>query len=665
MSNDENTWGAADSAAPSGASLEREFPPPSAPLPVARQIYEGHQLEDGTPTLVAWRGGWMQWGGTHWVELDPAALRSAIYRVLENAIYDDEEKGWTDWNPNRHKVANIMEALAAVGHLPTRIDPPAYLDGTPVRKGIIACRNGLLHIDHRTLTEHTPTFFNIVSVPFDYQHDALEPVAWLEFLASVWPDDPDSIALLQEYTGYVLSGRTDMQKALLLIGPTRSGKGTYARLLTELVGRGNAAGPTLASLGTNFGLSPLLGKPLAVVSDARLGDGNVRTVVERLLSITGEDMLTIDRKFKEPWNGKLPSRFVILSNELPRFGDASGAIANRFLVLQMTNSFLGKEDRTLDARLTAELPGILSWALDGLDRLVRNGRFTVPTASQDATTLMMDLASPISAFVRDCCVRTPTAYIDRATLYQAWKSWCDDNGHRAGSNSTFGRDLRAVVPELLASQSRVGDGKRVHRYDRIGLRAEVIEAMNSALNADPPVPPVPVRETTGQRGCIDDELPVPGDDDPVPPIPGGTGNGVAGTGSLDVEPQVKQGGTGGTGESAFKDVLTDDIPPVVRTPGRSVGQWLGSGEPVNSRPVEPGREEKVRGYLLARLGKANGDPVPRSAMQQCVSGKTGDRALVPAVLADLIAEGALIEQQIPGKRKGAIGYRLRAHAEAS
>ncbi len=260
-----------------------------------------------------------------------------------------------------------------------------------------------------------------MSVPFTYQTDAAEPTEWLDFLASVWPDDPDSVALLQEYVGYVLSGRTDMQKMLLLIGPTRSGKGTIARMLTELIGRGHVAGPTLASLGTNFGLSPLIGKPLAIISDARLGDTPSHTVVERLLSITGEDMLTVDRKFREPWSGKLPARFVILSNELPKFKDSSGAIANRLLILQMTESFLGREDRTLDERLRAELPGILTWALEGLDRLVRNGRFTVPGSSEDAAHLMMDLASPVSAFVRDRCVREPGASVLADELYDAWK----------------------------------------------------------------------------------------------------------------------------------------------------------------------------------------------------------------------------------------------------
>jgi putative DNA primase/helicase len=232
------------------------------------------------------------------------------------------------------------------------IDPPSWIglhaaaETQPAQ--MISCSNGLLDLSTRTILDHTPALFNVVTVPFAYDRHVGSPTAWLDFLASIWPDDPESIALLQEYVGYVLSGRTDMQKLGLLIGPTRSGKGTIARILTELLGRGHVAGPTLASLSTNFGLSPLLGKPLAIISDARLGDSPSHTVVERLLSITGEDMLTVDRKFRDPWSGKLPTRFVILSNELPKFKDSSGAIANRLVILQMTRSFQGHEDRTLD-----------------------------------------------------------------------------------------------------------------------------------------------------------------------------------------------------------------------------------------------------------------------------------------------------------------------------
>jgi putative DNA primase/helicase len=457
------------------ADVRVVFPPPSDPMRVARQLYSKCRTGD-LRTLLHWRGGWMRWHTTHWTEAHTAELRSRVYSVLEHADYwrPIKEKGVvvdyerTPWEPNKRKVSDVMEAMAAIGYLPTEIDPPVWIAHSADAREVISCTNGLLDLSTRTLDEHTPGLFNVVSVPFDYQSDTAEPKVWLDFLASVWCDDKASIALLQQYFGYVLSGRTDMQKLLLLIGPTRSGKGTIGRILTALIGKGHVAGPTLASLGTNFGLSPLLGKPLAIISDARLGSNPTNVVVERLLSITGEDMLTVDRKFRDPWSGKLPTRFVILSNELPKFRDSSGAIANRMLILQMVKSFLGEEDRTLDERLREELPGILLWALDGLDRLAANGRFTVPTSSEDATNLMMDLASPMSAFVRERCTREPGDEVYRDDLYDAWKQWADDNGHAVTAKSTFGRDLRAVVPELRDVRHRKG-AHDFRYYGHIGL----------------------------------------------------------------------------------------------------------------------------------------------------------------------------------------------------
>ncbi|HEX9624724.1 MAG TPA: phage/plasmid primase, P4 family, partial [Streptosporangiaceae bacterium] len=276
---------------------------------------------------------------------------------------------------------------------------------------------------------------------------------WERFLGELWPDDPDSAAALQQFTGYLLSGRTDLHKILLIIGPTRAGKGTIARIIAMLLGASNVAGPTLASLSSNFGLAPLVGKPLAIVSDARLS-GNSAQVVERLLSISGEDALTIDRKFREPWTGKLPTRFMVMSNELPSFGDASGAIARRFAVLMLSHSWLGAENTSLTAELATELPGILNWGLDGLAALADAGRLTEPKSSDDAMVALLDQASPVSAFVRDRC-ETGVYEVPVDDLYAEWKAWCDDNGRdKPGSKQIFGRNLSAVVPGLRRSQPR-------------------------------------------------------------------------------------------------------------------------------------------------------------------------------------------------------------------
>ncbi|WP_411143456.1 phage/plasmid primase, P4 family [Streptomyces sp. x-80] len=459
----------------SDATNDEQVPPPSHPMAVARHLAP-HWQTDGVLTLRRWRATWMRWEDSSWREMDDEEIRAWLYKHLEHATYqfttpkgEVEER---DWAPTIPKIANLTQAIHAVTHLSPRVDPPAWIDddgATGQDDGpMVACTNGLLRVADRTLLDLTPQFFNLVSVPFDYDPGATAPT-WTAFLEKVWPDDREAVEALQEWFGYVLSGRTDQQKILLIIGPTRSGKGTIARVLSTLVGAGNMAGPTLASMATNFGLSPLLGKSLGVVSDARLDGRDGHKVVERLLTISGEDPIDIDRKFKQPWTGKLPTRLMILSNVLPNFGDSSGVIANRFVVLRMDISWLGKEDPTLSERLVAEMPGILNWALDGLDRLQRAGRLTQPATSREAITTMQDTASPTSAFLRELCETGPECTVTVDTLWAAWKEWAEDSGVPAGSKAIFGRDLLSVVPQLRRSKPRGPDGRQVPTYTGIAL----------------------------------------------------------------------------------------------------------------------------------------------------------------------------------------------------
>jgi len=450
----------------------RELPPPEQPMAVARRFIADRYKRGEHVIVRRWRGGWWSWHTTHWIETDEARVRGWAYRYTENAEYTDTS-GKTPktvlWAPTRYKVLNLLEALAAIVILSEDVHPPQAIASTisdPAGE-FVSVANGLLHVPSRTLQPHDAGLFNLVSVPFRYDPTATCP-GWHTFLAALWANDEDSVAALQEFFGYVISGRTDLHKILLITGPTRAGKGVIARLLKALVGRGNYAGPTLASLGMNFGLAPLIGKPLAIISDARLGGANVHQVVERLLSVSGEDMLTIDRKYREPWTGTLSTRFLVISNELPRFGDASGAIANRFVFLNLTESWLGRENTALTDELLHELPGILNWALEGLARLTAAGRFTEPAASRDAAGALHDLVSPVAAFVRERCERGPYE-IACSHLYQAWKWWAEDSGNKVGSLQTFGRDLRAVIPALRLVNRRTGVGEeRVRNY--VGVR---------------------------------------------------------------------------------------------------------------------------------------------------------------------------------------------------
>ena len=373
-----------------------------------------------------------------------------------------------DFESNLTTVKQALDTIRAYVHIPSSTRSPSWLDDRddrPPALEILPCRSANLHIPTGRVLAPTPALFTINALDFDYNPDAAPPERWFEFLEQLWGDDRASVELLQEWMGYCLTADTSQQKMLLIVGPRRSGKGTLARVL--LVGAGNVVGPTTGSLAGNFGLQPLIDKSVAIVSDARFTSENMATVVERLLCISGEDTLTIDRKYMQYVSVKLPTRFTFFTNKLPRLNDTSTALAGRFLLLRLSNSFYGQEDPTLTDQLLAELPGILLWSIEGWKRLRRRCRFVQPASADGAIRDLEDLASPVSAFVRDRCVVGPghRALID--DLYADWRSWCEQDGRTVKTRKqTFGRDLTAAVPGIVR---RRGSGMASF-YEGLGLK---------------------------------------------------------------------------------------------------------------------------------------------------------------------------------------------------
>lgn len=446
-------------------------------------------LEHETGPLRFWRDDFLRWeDGVYRIETH-ADLRGQLTSWIRREFQQIQRLELEAWKANDREnkgqppttrkvttrlLGDVVNALRGECLLSSSIDPPAWINGSagPEPVNLLPMRNGVLDLLANGLLSTSPNLFTFNVCPFDFAPKAPAPKEWLRFLGDLWPDDSDTVATLQEWFGYLLTPDTRQQKILFLLGPKRSGKGTICRVLRALVGAGNVVGPTLGSLAMNFGLSPLLGKTVAVVSDARLSNRvDSATITERLLSISGEDSLTVDRKHRDPLTVKLLTRFVIASNELPRLGDASGALAGRLILLRFTQSFYGSEDHGLTDRLLQELPGILNWSLEGWRRLHDRGRFVQPPSGAELLADLEDLASPVGAFVRECCRVGSGATVEVGELYAAWRSWCACHGRKEpGTEQTFGRDIRAAVPTLNVRRPNHA-GSRWREYVGICLRA--------------------------------------------------------------------------------------------------------------------------------------------------------------------------------------------------
>ena len=342
------------------------------------------------------------------------------------------------------------------------LQPPCWISGDgPPPEQLLVCKNGTYDLGTGELRPHTPRLFTLNALDIDYDPCAPVPERWLQFLAEVFPDDVESVTTLQEIMGYLLTPQTRQQKAFMLVAPPRSGKGTIARVLEQLVGKPNYAGIGLGSLGERFGLQPLIGKLVAVIADARLSTKSDKgSLVERILSISGEDTVQIDRKNMTHWEGRLPTRFFIHTNEVPNLADASGAFVNRFIVLTTDASFLGREDHTLGDKLMLELPGILLWAIEGWRRLQQRGRFIQPSSALEVIDLFANVSSPIKPFVEEWCELGPALRCNKEDLYRDFVEWSQGNGRGTFlSKDQFCVKLYATFPQVKAGKGSREEGR--------------------------------------------------------------------------------------------------------------------------------------------------------------------------------------------------------------
>lgn len=445
---------------------------PDAPMRVARDLEHMWTTTQGK-TLHHWRETWMQWTGTHWTETGVSTIKSRLYLKLEDAVYLITSKKGTEvkpWNPNISKIANLVDAISAVTFLDQSVETGTWL-GCDGEGDLISCRNVLVNPLSRVTYGHTPSYFTTTSVPYEYD-PAAECPQWIAFLSEVFGDDTESIQALQEWAGYVLSGRTNLQKGIQLVGPPRAGKGTVARILEKLIGKENSTGTTLGDIGRQFGLAGLVGKSLCVIGDAHMENRSMASIVTRLLMIMGGDTITVDRKNRVEWEGKMGARIMMLANKPPKFSDASGAIVDRWITVKFTKSFLGKEDPHLEDRLTKELPGIFNWALEGLQRLTDRGWFVQPASGLETIRTQRENASPVNTFVEEHAVRGEAQWITKDAFFAAWRSWCLTNNVQAvGTTAQFATDLYAAFPGIGQGQKRIS-GKPVRVFTGITLRTD-------------------------------------------------------------------------------------------------------------------------------------------------------------------------------------------------
>ena len=457
----------------------------------ARTFLDNFYSSEEGYRLVHYADDFFIYANTHYEVIEEATVRSKVYAFLDKCKKAGKQGALVPFNPSPASVSGAIDAIKSIVHLANHPNtkPPiwleAYADSKPSASKLISLQNGIFHLEDSILLPHSLGFFTQNSLPFAYDPSASCPT-WDAFLSSVWQDDQESIECLQEMFGYILSGDTRQQKFFNIIGPRRSGKGTINKVLVSLLGQHNTVAPELGELCDTFGLQPWLGKLLASFTDARAPERNRSAVVSQLLRIVGGDTITVNRKNKEAWNGYLPTRLVIYSNEVLQLTENSNALTGRMIVLKMTKSFFNKEDTDLSHKLEQELSGIFNWAMAGLKRrIARGGHFVQPTSGKEYLDLMAELGNPIGSFCEDALVFTPRASVRKEDVFSAYKHWALKKSMAPGTEQAFKRRFLAATQEYCVRSEQVqSNGERMNVYVGVQFNEKAQKYIDSIETLD-------------------------------------------------------------------------------------------------------------------------------------------------------------------------------------
>lgn len=423
--------------------------------------------------LVYAMGMWLEYRAEkgHYLEIDQKALTSAIYRTLDGRSYIDKKGATATLYVDTRLSANVREAMIHLCLVEEVDDLPFWLPSDegdhyelPDPASLLPVSNGLLNWQTGAILPPTRRLVSTNCAAVEFDPLAAEPFSWDMFLDEIFEGDCEQIDLLHEVLGAILTGQHKYQKVYQLFGPTRSGKGTIGRMLVELLGIGAVASPKIRQIAKgSFGLQSLIGKSVAMVTDARLDRGEqTSALTEIMLTTSGGDIQTIERKYKDDFIGYLHAQWLLMSNEPILLSDLTGTVAKRMVLMETRRGFYGQEDPDLfDRDLRPEASGVLNRCLDGARRLASRGRFLTPTSIRNRQAEIVRETSTVAGFANECLSERGAAKTTKDEIYAAYNRYCVGHRRPRVTDNVFWRDLRASgkFQDSMVRRLRI-DGER-------------------------------------------------------------------------------------------------------------------------------------------------------------------------------------------------------------
>lgn len=374
-------------------------------------------------------------------------------QVIESTLSDKIREHYT--NTERREVVNQMRGKTYVKE--DEIGGPAEL---------ICAQNGVIDVSgtEPELIPHDPDYHFLAQLGCDYDPDADCPT----FKAALddWLSDDKTRMKIQEYAGYCLMHwGLPHHKVLFLVGPTASGKSTFLDTIRAMMGDGTVSNLTPQQLtNDDFDASGIYGKWVNIRND--IPDSMIENT-GMFKEVSAGDPVKIEFKYEDHFYYEPKAKHMFSANQLPDANTDDEAFYRRILLAPFPSTVPAHErDKQLDQKLQQELPGVLNWALGGLQRLREQNGFTGdldPTRTQETWDKWGHAAD---RFATVCLEEATGENIPKADAYRGFTNFCEDENIPSCSQNKLTRRLKE---EGIMDGKTYVDGRQQRCYLNVQL----------------------------------------------------------------------------------------------------------------------------------------------------------------------------------------------------
>jgi len=372
------------------------------------------------------------YNGTFWDEVD----KETFQKFLGEA---SEQMGVAKFSARFYQFREqLFKQFLATAYLPT---PESNKD-----KVLINLLNGTFEISPQgtILRPFNSSDFITYQLPFEYDPQATAPI-FKAYLNKVLPDI-ERQRVLAEFLGFVFikhgSNALKEEKALILFGTGANGKSVFFEIVNALLGVENVSSYSLQSLTNDNGYfrAKLANKLVNYASEI---NGKLEASIFKQM-VSGEPV-EARLPYGQPFILKQYAKLIFNCNDLPKDVEHTNAYFRRFLIIPFDVTIPPQEqDKNLHTKIIeSELSGVFNWVLEGLNRLLKQKRFSDCDAAQKAVEQYKIESNSINLFFNEHeAEKSLTAYELVKDIYPKYKWFCIDDGMKPFSKRNFTKQLR-------------------------------------------------------------------------------------------------------------------------------------------------------------------------------------------------------------------------------